>query len=313
MLSLLLAWLLTENTSATFESQVFGMKRTQSTVAAADGVLTFDATIRSVGTTGANTSASYFIVPQLNISRCLYWTHIGVEVPAHTQVYARLSTDTNFSFFINKTAVDSSPGTISRSGLVQLEPGTHVSVISQYSVASSYWSGFLLNNLMDPLVAFYVSRSSATTHTDHIFTIDSQHVAYDTVVVNEGNCWNTENSQFKAPHTGIYLFSVSVAKTGNTSTALTVMLSLVVSHQHEPNHAMYEVGQMDLDSSDHMNTMSTSRLINLAKDDTVSVRCPDTSPFYSDSGSLATSLSGFYYSPVAINNVTQVQYTVVLE
>jgi hypothetical protein len=162
--------LLTENTSVPFESLFFGMKRTPSAsaTAAADGVLTFDAAIRGIGTTRANSSASYFIIPQLNISRCLYWMHIGVEVPVNTQAHARLSTDTNFSFFINKIDIDSSAGIISRSGLVQLEPGTRVSVISRYPVASAYWSGFLLNNLMNPLVAFYVSRSNSTTPTDYI-------------------------------------------------------------------------------------------------------------------------------------------------
>jgi hypothetical protein len=281
------------------------MKRTQSTVAAASGVLTFDAAIRSVGTTEANAPASYFIVPAPNISRCLYWMHIGVEVPANTQAYARLSTDTNFNCFINKTGIDRNQETISRSGLVLLEPGTHLSVISRYPVASAYWSGFLLNNLMNPLVAFFVSRS--TTPTDHISTIDPQHIIYNTVIVNEGNGWDAENSQFRAPHTGIYLFSVSVAETGNMSSASMIMVSLVVSHEHDTNFDMYDIGKTDLNSSGHMNTMSTSHLIHLAKDDTVCLLCPDTSPVYSDSVTLTTSLSGFYYSPVAINDVTQVK------
>jgi hypothetical protein len=269
--SVQLPCLLTGNTSVT-GLLFFGMKQTppSSTTAAANGVLTFDATIRSVGITGADSSASYFIVPALNISRCLYWMHIGVEVPANSQAYARLSTDTNFSFFINKTDVDSSPGTISRSGLVPLEPETHLSVISRYPVTSAYWSGFLLNNLMNPLVAFYVGRSNSTKPTDYISTIDSQHITYDTVIVNDGNGWNAENSQFKAPHTGIYLFSVSVAKNDIISTAWTILVSLVVINPDEPN-TEYRMGKMDLDKNDHMNTMSTSHLINLAKDDAVSI------------------------------------------
>jgi hypothetical protein len=290
------------------------MKQTPSAsaTAAASGVLNFDAAIRDVGIAGANASASYFIVPALNISHCLYWMHIGLEVPATTQANVQLSTATNFSFFINKIDIDRSPGTISRSGLVQLEPGTHVSVISRYQAASAYWSGFLLNNLMNPLVAFYVGKSNSSSPYNHSISIGNlKHLTYDTIVVNEGNGWNAENSQFRALHAGIYLFSVSVAKNGNMSTAWMILVSLVVNNPGEPNYAVYGMGKMDLDSNDNMNTMSTSHLINLAKNDTVRVNCPDTSTLYSDPGTLATSLSGFYYSPMAVDNVTQVLCIVV--
>lgn len=54
--------------------------------------------------------------------------------------------------------------TISRCGVVKLRAGTQVSVSSQFATNVAYWSVFQLDNLMSPLVAFFVAVSTSLSN-----------------------------------------------------------------------------------------------------------------------------------------------------
>jgi hypothetical protein len=288
----------------------FGLKRNASTIpqAHANGSLTFDAVLRGVGN-DADLLNGYFTVPASNVVRRLYWMHIGVEIPVMTQACAQVS---NTSLVVNKTVLDNHHEIHSRSGVVPLKPGTQVSVISTQSVATAYWSGFLLDNLMDPLVAFYVGRSSSTSPNDVITVIGfNKKITYDTVIVNEGNAWDAENSCFRVPHVGLYLFSVSIGNKNdiplNATQGITSMFYLTVDRPLEELHTYATIGRIDIGNDRHISIMSTSLLVHLEANDTVYVTCHKTDHIYSDPITLATSLSAFYYRPVTVSNMSQVQ------
>jgi hypothetical protein len=288
----------------------FGLKRNTSTSpqAHANGFLTFDAAIRGVGN-DADLLNGYFTVPASTVVRSLYWMHIGVEIPMMTQACVQVS---NTRLAVNKTVLDNHHEIHSRSGVVSLEPETQVSVISTQSVATVYWSGFSLDNLMDPLVAFYVGRSSSTSPNDVITVVGFyKKITYDTVIVNEGNAWDPENSCFKAQHVGLYLFSVSVGNKNdiplNATEGITSMFYLTVDRPLEELRTSATIGRVDVGDDRHISIMSTSLLVQLAANDTVYVTCHKTDHIYSDPITLATSLSGFYYRPVTVSNMSQVQ------
>jgi hypothetical protein len=104
-----------------------------------------------------------------------------------------------------------------------------VTVRSDYAVNTAYWSGFCLNNIMQSLVAIFVASSKQLTYT----STDSNgftKIAYDTVIINEGKAWDTNNDVFVVPQSGIYVFSISIGFTSphNPVAVLESVLGLTV-------------------------------------------------------------------------------------
>lgn len=219
-------------------------------------LITFDAAVYNVGNNDSLPS-NYFVVPQSRVSHSLYWMHTSVEIPPLTPAYIRLSAAVKTSLSINTTTTNNNTQTISRSGLVQLEPGTHVSVISDYNVTTTYWSGFALNTLMNPLVAFYVACSEATLRNSALMY--DTHIRYDVVIVNEGNAWDTSNNCLRAPHAGVYLFSVSIELGSPGTKNMNMRLALIVKYTDAVGHSVGEVNIRETQS----NIVSVSYLIKL--------------------------------------------------
>lgn len=279
----------------------FGLKQTLTNMFNSK-LITFDAEVYNVGKNDSLPS-NYFVVPHSHVSRSLYWMHTGVEIPPLTPAYIRLSVAVSTSLSINTTSSDNNTQTISRSGLIQLEPGTHVSVVSDYNVTTTYWSGFALNTLMDPLVAFYVACSESTLYNNVLMY--GTHIKYDVVIVNEGNGWEINNNSFVTPHTGVYLFSVSIEF--ESSSTHSMRLALVRNGIGGTGHA---VGLVNIREAQY-NKVSASRPIKLQQNDLVRARFQSTNASFSNPEAKATmtsttydypeakasSLSAFYYSP----------------
>jgi hypothetical protein len=161
-----------------------------------------------------------------------------------------------------------------------------------------YWSGFLLNNLMDHLVVFSVACTTASYFYPKI--------VFETVIVNEGNAWNMLNSQFVAPHTGIYVFSVSVGfilpytKGSDVFSAVLLVINTSLNETQK-----FPVGQASgirhLQRSNNTLTrpMSCSLLVDLPHKATVEVWLSDNIILHNMHDSLQTSVSAFYYSPIS--------------
>ncbi len=106
--------------------EAFGVMKTQQQIYIIDKLVTFDSVIRNVSSKGLDLARSSFTVPPTAASPSLYWMIVGVEVPIQTQANVRVS---NTSLIISKTySNNSDKDIITRSGLVQLEPGEEVCV-----------------------------------------------------------------------------------------------------------------------------------------------------------------------------------------
>lgn len=112
-------------------------------------------------------------------------------------------------------------------------------------------------------------------------------VTFDAIFVNEGNGWIYNDHRFVAPHSGIYLFSItcSIASQRNTLIKMNV------------NDESFIVGQSGIGQAD---LTSVTRPLTLTAESTVSVALDGTPKFYSDSTTYPISFSGFYYAPASV-------------
>lgn len=259
-----------------------------------DKVITFDAAMHNIGNSDSLPS-KYFVAPQLNISRSLYWMHIGVEITPLTPAYVRLFTTTNTSLSIKTTSTENNTQTISISGLVQLEPGTQMSLISGHNVTAAYWLGFTLNKWLDPLVAFYVACSESTLYNSVLMY--NTHIRYDVVIFNEGNAWDTGNSRFVAPRDGVYLFSANIEfeSSGKHDMRLVLVEKYIEATGYIAGLAKINEAQS--------NMVSASGPKDLKRNVSVWVKFMSNDIKHSNPKAKASSLSAFYYSPVSNTRV----------
>lgn len=250
-------------------------------------MITFDTVVLGAENGSFDTVSNTFTVPQSLSMYCLYWMNIGVHINGNSQVDLRV---TNSSLTIIQSSAYIDEGITSRAGVVKLKAGSVVSLTTRHPVSGAYWSTFRLDTLMSPLVAFHVGRTSSQNFTGKI--------VYDSVTINEGNAWEYLNSRLKVPYSGIYCLTISVGLTANNNPLLAL---------HVNGNERQKVGEVGLTQLFTAGTdlMSTTHFVQLTAGDVVktvfSLQKPifNQQAIYSDSESMATSFSGFFYNPVS--------------
>ena len=218
--------------------------------------------------------------------------HLSTTVPAHTMVEITL---VGSVMNILKTHTDlSKTDTVSREGIVRILPTNEVFVTSKYPIHKVFWAGFSLNNMMKPLIAFYVARSFFSGSTN-------QHsgIAFNEILVNEGDAWNPVKHYFKVPENGVYIFSASMVLLKN-AIASCATISL---HKNFEIMKRVKSGITDLMTSGE-DLLTLSHLTLLKTKDEIFV----TAQAYNELKHLQISLSGFFYSPQAMQRVRSYHY-----
>ena len=210
----------------------------------------------------------------------LYWMHISITVPASTSAYVCLSGTTNYIRISQSHGGFNRPDTISRNGVVDIQAGTQLRFISNFTSLGLQWTSFRLDNSMSPLVLFQVARSSTA--------ISSGQIIYDLVFTNIGSAWTTLTNAFQAPRTGQYFFSLSVGMSSKQDFNLLLLVNGV--------SVLLAQSGSDWLISKGYNLMSASKLLTLTAGDIVTAKFQNGN-IYSESTNLQISLAGFHYNP----------------
>ena len=233
------------------------------------------------------TKSSSFNQTQMSVSASdsvesyrIYWMIIGADVPAFSQFFVILK-NANFSIVTNQTQVNVTQ-TLSRSGAIKVQPNSPLALFSIFSLSSAYWSGFRLDDVLCPLVAFHVARTTP-------YAMIGQ-ITYDTIFVNEGQGWQAFSNAFVTPLAGIYVFSFS----GGVLAGKQYWIDLVVNSVT----VRRATGGLGVFISTGIDMTSKTTLLGLQSGDKVTIVNNKDQPLYSDSINLQIAFNGFCYSPI---------------
>ena len=142
----------------------------------------------------------------------LYWFHLSAGIPAQTTAHCIIN-GLNNTVGIIKSNTAYLNDQVTTDGLSWVARGQSLSVVTSNDLFSSStgetaWLWFKLDTIMQTLVAFYVVKTSATS-----LLTEGIYMAYDKVIVNEGNGWNENSNKFFAPASGYYFISFSISTT----------------------------------------------------------------------------------------------------
>ena len=159
-----------------------------------------------------------------------------------------------------------------------------IGAVTRANLSQPSWSGFRLDNIMRPLIAFSVARSS-------VFNMPVQSIHYDKVLMNVGGGWSALNDSFIAPLRGIYFFSWSCGVTKNNYTHLLLRLN-----GYRLYSAAASVSSV-IPSFNSYDFLTRTAMLSLNVSDTVDTIIYDAF-IYSDPGHLLIDFHGFYYCPM---------------
>ena len=220
------------------------------------------------------------------LTRGLYWMHVSITVPAYTPALVTLSGMPNYVTIVQNHDGYIDSDTISRNNVIDLQAGTALSFLSEFSSESLHWTSFRLDNCFSPLFVFQVARSSS-------FTVSGQ-ITYDLVFTNVGSAWNMNTNTFIAPLNGQYFFSLSVGMISDEGFTLWFIVNGNVVQATQAGAAYLFSQGNDLHS--------VSKLLSLNTGDIFLTQSTFGS-LYSDLTNLQISLAGFYYSPIINSKV----------
>lgn len=189
----------------------------------------------------------------------LYWIHINLMTPIADIDYQMI--DTLDSGISNVSTVgvhrqdtgQSYHETQSRDDVMWIRGGGEFYMSSAYEYGTSFgvstlpvavWSVFILDTLMDPLVAFRVYQQS------NVRSVNITNPFPFTIVsLNEGEAWNSVSYKFTAPVTGVYVFSYSTACLAHTPTSFFLVVD---------GKSLYNA---QVDDTDHNGVDTASRTV----------------------------------------------------
>ena len=132
----------------------------------------------------------------------LYWINVAINVPPSVDCASYLSPLTAMNNVALKKSRLNNTDTMNRNGVIRVQANNSIKLMSQYRFEGAYWAGFRLDTIMNPLLCFYVAKSSNISSLGLI-------TGFDQIIVNEGSGWNSTSSAFIAPSNGTYFFSFS--------------------------------------------------------------------------------------------------------
>ena len=141
----------------------------------------------------------------------LYWFHLSAGIPSHTAASYKLN-GLKFSPVVYSTSTIFSNDCLTVDTLQWVTPAMSLSATTYHPLFNSpglpatFVLGFRIDNLFCPLVAFEVQISTNTK----LPSVESvAPIFFDTVLVNEGQGYQINNSVFVAPVEGTYFFTVT--------------------------------------------------------------------------------------------------------
>ena len=232
----------------------------------------------------SNTNGSGFTPSGIRCSPIprLYWLHVGVDV-GRFQVSSNFTSSRNGTSLVILSTQNELSGMdrVTRDGIIQLDVGEQMNCFSNSSL-DNFWSGFRLDSLMNPLVAFYVGRTTS-------WSTSGTAVVYDRIMVNVGNGWNSTYNRFIAPLDGSYYFSWSFGYEAGNSPTMQIFINGTSKLS-----ATAGVGSA---ITTGIGIAAKSYVVTMAKYDYLEVRSGNV-PLYSDESNFQITLGGFLYSPV---------------
>lgn len=157
------------------------------------------------------------------------------------------------------TTFTSTPTTISRSEMVQLQQGTPLMLTSTYALYSDNYqqtsfTGFMLDNAMSPMVAFYASQSSSAP---------GPRIPYDVVLVDTVGAWNASSYEFVVPVAGTYVVSVMFGIVNATANGNLLVNNSATSPLYGYKYAA--ASQQDFISTTFVICLNTNDRLSVAK------------------------------------------------
>ena len=224
----------------------------------------------------------------------IYWMHVAVDVPAHTQAHLYISgLHQPFAIVRNHTSLPQGD-TISRDGIVSVPAGQPVSMASDYptettGIMQPYWAGFRLDNYFNPLIAVSVACTTPIYGSEGL----EQPVIYDLVLINIGSAWNLANNKFTAPTGGIYVisFSAGVMRLADSKSIIVRLLVNDIVRQ-----AMEGGVNRMMTQDNTVDFISRSFFLRLNHGDNVTTRLLESTA-YSDTINLPIALHIVLYNP----------------
>ena len=240
----------------------------------------------NVTSNSAFNTSDMSVAVQNSSSVSLYWMHIAVDVPPYTPTHVKIS-DSSLSIFANQT-ITNVIVTLAMNGIISIKPSNTIKLITASSSLATYWTGFRVDNLFCPLVAFRVVRNAPLTAAIQI--------SFDVVLVNEGNAWNASANMFIAPYDGVYLFSQSGGIRYNTPAYIDLYLNGLIHRRAGGGLGQHFSAGVDM--------LSKTTVLNLKTNDYIYVKLNNNNYLYSDPINHQIAFSGFYYSPTSTQQVS---------
>ena len=173
-------------------------------------------------------STGYFNPPMNGI----YFFHLSSGFQRYTGVHIEMRTSTSIlitHIYQTSTIHDNSDMTsVAFMGTFTKDTPIYLYVSSGTTTSDSLrqtsWSGFLLDNLMYPLIAFCVRPPSG------LIIRKNYKLNFNVTNFNIGNAWNRRTNTFIAPCAGVYVFSVSFSVPSGTNNGVYVYVNSAI-HQ----------------------------------------------------------------------------------
>ena len=206
-----------------------------------------------------------------------YWMSISADIPSYTQV--NLSMNDEFSLVKTNTLLNVQDN-LCKDELFKFDkPAEYISVVSSFSTNAIYGSGFQLDTLFYPLIAFQIAFSLCLEGNNKP----------STVYHNMGNAWTISKERFIAPSHGLYYFSVNIRISAGRG------LDYQVKHNGNDICSLQKGMADSLISISYFDFMSKSCFIKMKVSDYIELSMPINNKCTNSSELL--SLSGFNYSP----------------
>ena len=177
---------------------------------------------------------------------------------------------------------------MSRDGLISLDVGEEMAFFTNTSF-NTFWSGFRIDSLMKPLIAFYVARTKSMVTSTSL-------VDFDKLLVNVGKGWDKTTNRFIAPNNGTYYFCLSFGYEAGKFVTFQLSVNGVPK--------LTATVASDKTIKDGISIAAKSYMMVLKEHDYIEVSSLDD-PLYSDEKSLQTAFGGFLYTPVSGSTVNK--------
>ena len=239
---------------------------------------------------GYDMSTGYFNPPMSGI----YFFHLSSGLMPHTGINIEMRTSS--SVLITRLYQTSTIhngydmtsvafiGTLTKDSPIYLYINTGATTSD--SLRQTSWSAFLLDNLVDPLIAFCVHPPAG------LITAKNSTLEFSVTTFNIGNAWNNATNTFTAPRAGVYIFRVSFSVTATNSNGVKIIVK----------NTLYQ--RIFLFCTNHNGNMMTEKTfaLLLSVGDTIYLDAYyANNSLYSDN--YVTSFAGFLYEPLNSHKV----------